>query len=109
MLVEFWRDSYRALSLLTTWRTDVPRREDKAAAVWPQCPSMVGVILLTTVSRFVFPVTFTVSGLAGSMVTVQVVKETFREKEEIPPNAVCTVSDGKVPSPTLRMPQQHCD
>ena len=104
LLVEFWRDSYIPLSLLTTWCTDVPRLEEKAAAA---CPSMVSVILLTTFSGYVFPITFTVSGLAGSMVKVQVVKETFRE--EIPPNPVCTVSDGKVLSPTLRMPQQHCD
>lgn len=74
LLVEFWSDSYIPLSLLTTWCRDVPKREEKVAAV---CPSVVGVILLTSFSGYVFPVMFTVSGLAGSVVTVQVVKETF--------------------------------
>ena len=83
MLVEFWRGSYVPLSLLMTWWTDVPKRGEKEPTVFP---SMVGMMLFTTFSGYVFPGTFTVSGLAGSMVIVQVLTQTSQEKEEIPPH-----------------------
>lgn len=72
-------------------------------------PSMVGVMLFTTFSGCVFPVTFTIPGLAGSTVMVQVLTQTSQEKKEIPPHPVCIMSNCKVPSPTLRMPQQDCE
>ena len=80
LLVEFWRGSYVPLSLLMTWWTDVPKRGEKEPTVFP---SMVGVMLFTTFSGYVFPGTFTVSGLAGSMVIIQVLTQTSQEKEEI--------------------------